>query len=332
MPFHKRAILFPFLLCAIFFLKVPGEMLTKNDEAASVWGTDRCKTVSCRFKAPNPETPSKLVNEWHQQDTDLWSFVSENVPDVLEHTGAAAFDEHLRGVQAVLRYWDAPPHLTKAGLFHSIYGTEGFQGFALPLTQREAIQDLIGSQAEKLVFVFCMLDRSTLDQTIFDYDTKNNNTNRLFQLRARPELGRFNMTLTKDEWLDFVELTLADWMEQVEGAAETPSEIFLWKHPGEAYAYRRLAFRRMSRILAVERVPRLQTVVPQMLQDVMATEGESTLHLVQLRTPPMSQAAKDALLALRAAGDNEGIPDDFLPRPIESNGNVVKIEPTCQKQ
>jgi len=40
-----------------------------------------------------------------------------------------------------------------------------------------------------------------------------------YKLRARPELGHFDIQLTKEEWLDFLELTLADWLEQVEGAA-----------------------------------------------------------------------------------------------------------------
>ena len=50
----------------------------------------------------------------------LHAYIAESVPSVLEHTGSEAFDEHLRGVQGILRYWDAPSHLYNAGLFHSI--------------------------------------------------------------------------------------------------------------------------------------------------------------------------------------------------------------------
>jgi len=84
----------------------------------------------------------------------LWDYVEPHIPAVLEHTGTSAFDEHLKGVQAVLRYWNAPPHLMSAGLFHSIYWTEGFQGFSLPLTECSAIQDIVGMQAEKLCWIF----------------------------------------------------------------------------------------------------------------------------------------------------------------------------------
>ena len=82
-------------------------------------------TVAEQYKAPNPQTPTDVASKWKTQDKELWDYVAEHVPAVLDHTGAASFDEHLRGVQAVLRYWDAPEYVASAGLFHSIYGTEG---------------------------------------------------------------------------------------------------------------------------------------------------------------------------------------------------------------
>mmetsp|Transcript_8121 Transcript_8121/g.11702 ORF Transcript_8121/g.11702 Transcript_8121/m.11702 type:complete len:306 (-) Transcript_8121:622-1539(-) len=273
------------------------------------------ETAASKFKAPNLNTPDEVVSLWKEKDEALWKYVEDNVPAVLEHTGHAAFDEHLRGVQSVLRFWGAPEHLTAAGLFHSIYGTEGFQGFALPLSERETIQKMIGPEAEKLCFIFCMVDRSTVDQTVFDWDPDASDEPAQFTFTARPELGRFKIELNKEEWLDFIELTLADWLEQVEGAAKVSSDIFLWK-TGEAYAYRRLAYQKMSELLAIQRSPRLKNVAPAMLEAVMATESVDTRHLVQARTPPMSKAAEDALRALRAVG--EGIPEDLSPQPIST--------------
>jgi hypothetical protein len=298
------------LLASFFAVKA---LVSASPE--QLWGTDNCDTVSCRFKSPNPKTPLEVTEKWHAEDEALWKYVGEQVPDVLEHTGTAAFDEHLKGVQAVLRYWGAPKHLCDAGLFHSIYGTEGFQGFSLPLSQRDAVRSLIGSKAEKLAFIFCMLDRSTFDETVFAWSMEGtNHSDALFQLRARPELGRFSMELNKEEWLDFLELTLADWLEQVEGAAAKPNDLYGWDL-GQAYAYRRTAYQKMSRILAVERAPRLTDIAPQMYQHVMDTEGFDSRNLVQIRTPPQSQAAIDALAALRAAG--ESIPENLAPIPLE---------------
>ncbi len=38
----------------------------------------------------------------------------------------------------------------RAGMFHSIYGTEKFQGFTLPLERRDEVRSLIGERAEFL--------------------------------------------------------------------------------------------------------------------------------------------------------------------------------------
>ncbi|KAL3934564.1 MAG: hypothetical protein SGBAC_009743 [Bacillariaceae sp.] len=272
--------------------------------------------VSSQFKAPNAQTPTSLKRTWEEDDRNLWNYVNEHVPAVLDHTGTEAFDHHLKGVQAVLRYWGAPEHITNAGLFHSIYGTEGFQGFSLPLSERPAIRQLIGHRAEELCFWFCMVDRSTLDKTVMEWERPLLlDENVQFTLRSRPELGRFEMTLSKEEWLDFVELTIADWLEQVEGASTKASDLFLWK-TGESYAYRRLAYAKMATVLAAERPSGRSHHAQEMLAAVMGTEDVATRHLVQLRTPPMSEAAALALAALRASG--EDIPADLSPQPHES--------------
>ena len=67
-----------------------------------------------RWKAPN--------SRWRDEDEGegLHAYIASSVPAVLQHTGSEAFDEHLQGVQAILRYWGSPRHLSKAGLFHSI--------------------------------------------------------------------------------------------------------------------------------------------------------------------------------------------------------------------
>lgn len=279
------------------------------------------QTAADLFKAPNSQTPPETAATWQAADQRLWQFVNETIPAVLNHTGTAAFDQHLKGVQAVLRYWNSPQHLATAGLFHSIYGTEGFQGFSLPLSERSAIVDLIGKQSERLCWIFCMVDRYTVDQTVFGYDSNQTQqpppTFGPVVFYSRPELGRFAIVLQdKEEWLDFLELTLADWLEQVEGAASKPSELFLWK-TGEAFSYRRTAYARMRDILQNER-PRLSTVVSQMYHAVYQSEQDHTKDLVQERTPPMSPAAHEAWKALRSAGEI-AIPDSFAPQQQRSS-------------
>lgn len=284
-------------------------VVTAQEEDPAHWGTVACTTAACRFK--------DSAEAWRAEDAALRRYVESHVPAVLQHTGAAAFDEHLKGVQAVLRFWQAPAHLAKAGLLHSIYGTEGFQGFALPLRERAAVRELIGAEAEYLCWVFCMVDRATLDQTMFDWNVDAATTsNQTYVLYARPELGRFALPLSHEQWLDFIELSLADWLEQVEGAAQKPSEIYGWQ-TGQAYAYRRTAYAQACRILAAERGPRLATVAPAMWAAVMATESAASRHLIQTYTPPVSAAARLAREALVAAGQAT-FPRDYAPQPMNA--------------
>ena len=204
-----------------------------------------------------------------------------------------------------------------------IYISLRFQGFSLPLSERPKIQSLIGEKAERLSFIFCMVDRSTVDQTVFSWRSSEapstQSANGVYAtFKSRPELGRFDIEVTKDEWLDFIELTLADWLEQVEGAAAKTNPIYGWK-VGESYTYRRLAYRKMSQILAKEHPTRLASIAPVMLKKVMETESNDTRHLIQPRTPPTSDASAAALDALRAIGEN--IPIDLSPQPISSFTN-----------
>lgn len=194
-----------------------------------------------------------------------------------------------------------------------------------------ASRNLIGEKAERLCWIFCMVDRSTVDETVFHWNPKrNDDPEESFTFRARPELGRFVIKLTKGEWLDFIELTLADWLEQVQGAAEKPSTLFCW-NVGEAYAYRRIAYTKMLDILTFERRDRLKGIVTTMFEDIYNTEGNATRHLVQPRTPPMSEMAKSALEALRSAG--EDIPINFAPHPMltSRDGNTCNTNATSNE-
>ena len=60
------------------------------------------------------------------------------------HNSGDLFGDHLRSVQRVLKEWGEDEELQLAGLFHSIYGTEGFQDFQLSFDRRDDIKRLIG--------------------------------------------------------------------------------------------------------------------------------------------------------------------------------------------
>lgn len=75
-------------------------------------------------------------------------------------------EAHLLGTQALLNAWDAPAHVRTAGLFHAAYGTAGFDAAMIDTAQRSQIAQLIGAQAERLVYLYCCCDRHRYYPTI----------------------------------------------------------------------------------------------------------------------------------------------------------------------
>ena len=264
------------------------------------------------YKVAPEGTDEATVSGWRRHDDQLHDFIKETIPEALQHTGMAAFDEHLKGVQAVLRNWGAEEHVSDAGLFHSIYGTQGFQGFKLSFSRRAAIRDLIGPKAERLVWIFCMADRLSVDKLVEKHynrycdkqsegsDPSTENTQPADEpllISSRLELGNIPIAFNNEaEWLSFVELTLADWLEQCEGAAERRNELYGWDI-GEAYSYRRAAFARMAALLPARAGDRLARA-RRMHEEVFATEPAATRGLHQPVTPAVSPAAREAREAL----------------------------------
>lgn len=70
-----------------------------------------------------------------------------------------SLEVHLCGTEALLRSWAAPEHVCRAGLFHAAYGTAGFANALIPIELRSEIRNLIGRQAENLVYLYCACDR-----------------------------------------------------------------------------------------------------------------------------------------------------------------------------
>ena len=246
---------------------------------------------------------------WAERDVVLHAEMRKHVPAALKHNGEEAFDAHLVGVQSVLRSWGAPEYMTNAALFHSIYGTEGFQGYKLPLSHRAEIAALIGPRAERLAWIFCMVDRATVDATLVGPAARQPDSyvDMPPTFGARPELGAFAIPLkSHDEWIDFLTLSLADWLEQVEGAASKSvvlpvGEGNLWEL-GQAWGYRRHGYAKMAEVLAERGAPWVREAAPRMYAEVFAREPHASRHFVQPLTPPMSKAAVDAHEAIESAG------------------------------
>jgi hypothetical protein len=131
---------------------------------------------------------------------------------------------HLVSVYKLLEAAGCDEEVCRAGLFHSIYGTEKFQGFKLPLARRGELAELIGSRAERLAYWNCLMDRASLDALLGQEQEP-------LALRSR-ETGEL-MPLSRGELDDLCWVHLFDWLEQA------PRSRFGWD-------YRRQAYRRMA--------------------------------------------------------------------------------------
>lgn len=113
---------------------------------------------------------------------------------------------HLVAVHHKLAEWDCGEDVCLAGLFHSIYGTEIFQGFKLEIGRRGELAELIGARAERLAWVNCFVDRTTLDEAA-------QSATGPYVVRHR-ETGE-SIELTESEFDDLCRVHLADFLEQV---------------------------------------------------------------------------------------------------------------------
>lgn len=93
--------------------------------------------------------------------TDLVAWLKELGADYIGHRGGTFLD-HLVGTARLLERWGASAALCKAGLFHSIYGTEWFRRPPLSFADRDIVRQRIGADAERLAFVFCAFERASL--------------------------------------------------------------------------------------------------------------------------------------------------------------------------
>ena len=90
----------------------------------------------------------------------------------IDHPGGNLL-QHLIRVRAQLAQWGAATELQLAGLCHAMYGTDGFGVALLRVDQRQVLIDVIGVEAESLVYLYGSCDRSyvypQLDQAVVEF-------------------------------------------------------------------------------------------------------------------------------------------------------------------
>jgi hypothetical protein len=130
---------------------------------------------------------------------------------------------HLIVVFRSLESHGYPEDVCCAGMFHSIYGTERFQGFTLPLERRCDVRTLISNRAERLAYLNCALARASLDRILHQAADP-------YQIIDR--ITGEVVPLAQHDFDDLCRVHLFDWLEQVPRSQD--------------WDYRRSAYRRMA--------------------------------------------------------------------------------------
>jgi hypothetical protein len=171
-------------------------------------------------------------------DTDSKRFTAflagmgiENVP----HT-QKTYLGHLVAVHRLMEAEGCEEQVCRAGMFHSIYGTERFQDFKLPLERRLVLRKLIGERAERLAYMNCAMDRASFDGAL---------ESGAEPYRFRDRITGDEITLSRADFDDLCRVHLYDWLEQV------PRSEYGWGYRREAY--RQIAERLGERTMAIYR-------------------------------------------------------------------------------
>jgi hypothetical protein len=113
---------------------------------------------------------------------------------------------HLIAVYRYLESQGFAQDVSRAGMFHSIYGTELFQGFKLPLERRREVRALIGERAEWIAYLNCAMDRASFDRAV-ELDTE--------PYRITDRITGQGVAVTRDEFDGLCQVHLFDFLEQV---------------------------------------------------------------------------------------------------------------------
>jgi hypothetical protein len=130
---------------------------------------------------------------------------------------------HLIGVYRSMEEQGCTEEVCRAGMFHSIYGTERFQGFKLPLERRAEVRDLVGERAERIAYLNCAMNRASFDRALEQPDGPYPIVDRLTGEEVQ---------LSRADFDDLCRVHLYDWLEQAPRS--------------QKWDYRREAYRRMA--------------------------------------------------------------------------------------
>lgn len=174
-------------------------------------------TTSLPFHALEPsvfERAAALLDEdWLKADADL----APVLPVVLargvgqDWHKAGTFRHHLVGVARSLAQWQQPRDVRLLGLLHSVYGNAFVDLVKFDASsERGRLCELIGNDAEQLVYLFCTASRAQFTQRALAGEIEADGSvtvDRIGQAQGTVRLGA-------NEVAAFLIVTMADFIEQ----------------------------------------------------------------------------------------------------------------------
>jgi hypothetical protein len=152
------------------------------------------------------------------QDPDIASALALldeiGAEDVAHPRGTLA--DHLHGTYDILRRWGCPPDVYRAGLYHSVYGTDVFQTVTLAPDARDKVTAAIGPEAERLAYLYCALVRDSLYENLTSGGPP-------YRLRDRSDGS--SIEITRDEYASLVTIDLANRLEQLPHSRASEGEF-----------------------------------------------------------------------------------------------------------
>jgi len=148
----------------------------------------------------------------------MTDFLMELGIEKVSHT-AKSYLAHLVGLYRLMEARGCTEELCRAGMFHSIYGTQRFQGFKLPLERRAEVRELIGDRAERLAYLNCAMHRPSFDHLVSVPAGPYRITDRITEQEVN---------LSREDFDDLARIHVFDWLEQVPRSKE-------WDYRREAY-------------------------------------------------------------------------------------------------
>lgn len=170
--------------------------------------------------------------ELHKKFDEGIKFLESLGLNDVRHSRSTFFD-HLVSTGSLLREWGCPEPVYLAGLFHAIYGTEGFRYDNIRSLARETVRSVIGPDAERIAWLYGIATGDSLGSqiTLLSAPIISNSKHRLTH-----RLTGEDMWCERSELLAIADIALANALEQAYrlpqryGAEKLASFQFLLSH------------------------------------------------------------------------------------------------------